>query len=135
MKSPKNHEQARPLALAIVNDRRRRGGVRVCRVEVCHVFELVRAAEVEERNVGRTPHWLPFARLSTRGPRSLAPKLRAALVVSPPPAEPADPAPDQAPEHPRNDRANGYQPEPDFAPAPDEKSAAALSLAGAGAGA
>lgn len=120
--TPASHEKSPRSALAIVSDARRRAGFRVARVYVRTVLEMG-AAEVEEIALRPVTHWLPFARLSTRGPRDLGVKLRDALAAaqaelapvepSPEPsAEPSAPAVARRPAHAvTHDRANGYQPE------------------------
>lgn len=63
--SPKP-EKKQPLAFAIVNDTKRRGRVRVCRVLVGEIFHGLDAAMVEETRLPRLSHVLPFSRLAQR---------------------------------------------------------------------
>ncbi len=86
MNTPAPAKKSPPSALAILRDSRRRGGWRVCRVAVTHVVSDLSAAEVEEQQMTkRVPHWVPFARLSSKGPRDLAAKFR--TIFSPAPEE------------------------------------------------
>lgn len=75
--SPKPEKKA-PLAFAIVNDKTRRGGLRVCRVVVGEIFHGFDAAMVQETRFPRIPHFLPFSRLAQRR-EDVASKLRDAL--------------------------------------------------------
>lgn len=118
--NPAKHEKSRRTALAILSDSRRRGGWRVARVQVVTVLELG-GAEVEERTLRPTPHWLPFARLSSRGARDLGAKFRELLrqpaTLSPAPEEAQSAAVETlagkaGAEEVTHDRANGYVPEP-----------------------
>lgn len=92
---PANEPKKALAALAIVRDGQRRAGWRVCRVAVVTMWADLGAAEVEENALRKTPHWLPFARLSTRGPRDLGEKFRTLLQHRPQPWEKPS-APDEA---------------------------------------
>lgn len=69
----------RTRAFAIVTDSSRRALVRVAKVEIEEVFEVVKAALVEEpRLTGYVPHILGFDRLATKR-CDIAAKLRTHL--------------------------------------------------------
>lgn len=72
----------RPTAFAIIADSRRRGGVRVAKVEIVERFDVLACAAVQEFRRTNMHHFLPFAQLATPAKGQLRAKIRAALNLS-----------------------------------------------------
>ncbi|MBC7366788.1 MAG: hypothetical protein H7343_08245 [Undibacterium sp.] len=72
----------RPTAFAIIEDSRRRGGVRVAKVEIAERFDVLQCAAVQEFRSTNMHHFLPFTQLATPAKGQLRAKIRAFLTLS-----------------------------------------------------